>query len=1146
MLDELFNRGLSSKCKSLIKLINSRLDTIKRKRNCSLRLLRKDVADLLTRGQEMKAFNRAEVLVAEQNLYTAYDMVEHFCASILSNLSVIQKQRECPPESMEAVASIMFAAARFADLPELRNLRGIFSERYGYVPTNSDLDLYTFPGCAVNKEFAELFSSKPPSTDRKMELMREISKESSINWDSKAFEERVKNPHASISVTAGKQSPHWNDGQKHGAGAHEKGNQNQSTHRKAEAPPENARPKNLGHDPIHAEVRQEVLSHRKSQQPMDSSSKTPPWYSDTIKEKDKRSHDGNSRKTEPPMQHMEEPDCVLNTLSGNDGRKEHSRRKSELSQGHATKSDRQRGDMLDEGFDPDALSHGRWKQRSDCETKEKWNGAADKRANNTLSSRRQPTLDISKDEAYERDERERLPHKSKPHFFTETTNKMHEGSYKGNAHETLHHGRMTEHHEQVTQRRKSSSTNDKAANMQETEDYTSAEYEIYRSEYGLDDRKEKMVHRPPYSYKTNAWSKIMPSLGNGHESREQDKQLHRSKPTYGRDPVAARMHGDANCREGDLSTFSPRSPLGDDQGKMLYKSKLSYAYNRAPEMVHEDTLHEGYDHENLSRHSRQPQFDNDREKRYQSSKSRYAIRTAKLYADAYDDENEQEILPQRNDSPLYDDQKFCHRSKPPFGYNGTLRLHDDTPYHQNSHETSPDRTYSPLGEKKEKLSRRSKSRPHTREADNISNDASCRAIDYETLLDESQSAFGIKEKIEDGGILRKGKPKAQKSEAYGDRLAELDGDTGRVPIGFNVHLRTNGREKSDSSKPSIKNVKPPYVITGQKVSYSEDADSRNDNQNTDDLRDLNTKGDDGKEMKPDHNRITRPPPYVASTKSGKPRNGADGRCAQDDEVITEVNDFAYRLPRTMRDRPVNHEGQGGRVSSFEQHREAIAERGTARGDKVPKPASVRQRHPQAFVNTDADYPLRHHMKHDRQKSTRMDQSEDDFHEPGYSRIRHKHREETSSGVDGYLVDEKPRHTYRRGVQYHPNDEDEEDEVMDELLLLYSQKVTPQVANDIQVGSNHPTAPVADATNRDTSATRRSARRAGSDPRSEPSHAPNRAVSLPPEQSQPEEKIKSHVRATSMQPDTYSGHVHPKLPDYDDLAVRFAALRQNNG
>lgn len=38
---------------------------------------------------------------------------------------------KCPEESREAVASLMLAAARFADLPELRELRSLFTEKYG-------------------------------------------------------------------------------------------------------------------------------------------------------------------------------------------------------------------------------------------------------------------------------------------------------------------------------------------------------------------------------------------------------------------------------------------------------------------------------------------------------------------------------------------------------------------------------------------------------------------------------------------------------------------------------------------------------------------------------------------------------------------------------------------------------------------------------------------------------------------------------------------------------------------------------------------------------------------------------------------------------------------------------------------------------
>lgn len=44
---------------------------------------------------------------------------------------VLDLFRQCPEECRETVASLMFAAARFSDLPELRDLRDVFQERYG-------------------------------------------------------------------------------------------------------------------------------------------------------------------------------------------------------------------------------------------------------------------------------------------------------------------------------------------------------------------------------------------------------------------------------------------------------------------------------------------------------------------------------------------------------------------------------------------------------------------------------------------------------------------------------------------------------------------------------------------------------------------------------------------------------------------------------------------------------------------------------------------------------------------------------------------------------------------------------------------------------------------------------------------------------
>lgn len=185
MLDGLLGRGFSSKCKSLIKPTKSRIDMLRRKRNATLKFLKKDIADLMSNGLDINAYGRAGGLLDELRLSWNIDFVEKCCDVVLKHLSVMQKQNECPEECREAISSLMSAAAGFSDLPELRDLRHIFQEKYG-----DSLELF------VNQEFVDNLSSKTFSMEKKVKLMEDIAAEFSIAWDSKAFELRMSRPNA--------------------------------------------------------------------------------------------------------------------------------------------------------------------------------------------------------------------------------------------------------------------------------------------------------------------------------------------------------------------------------------------------------------------------------------------------------------------------------------------------------------------------------------------------------------------------------------------------------------------------------------------------------------------------------------------------------------------------------------------------------------------------------------------------------------------------------------------------------------------------------------------------------------------------------------------------------------------------------------
>ncbi|CAL0331039.1 unnamed protein product [Lupinus luteus] len=180
MLDGLLGRSFAAKCKSLMKLTKSRIEVIRRRRRATEKFLKKDIADLLHNGLDINAYGRAEGLMVELALSSCYDFVEQLCEFVLKRLSVMQKLSGCPDECREAVASLMFAAARFSDLPELRDLRQIFQERY-----DNSLE------CYVNQKFAANLNFKSSTLEKKVCLMQEIASEFSIKWDSKDFELRM-------------------------------------------------------------------------------------------------------------------------------------------------------------------------------------------------------------------------------------------------------------------------------------------------------------------------------------------------------------------------------------------------------------------------------------------------------------------------------------------------------------------------------------------------------------------------------------------------------------------------------------------------------------------------------------------------------------------------------------------------------------------------------------------------------------------------------------------------------------------------------------------------------------------------------------------------------------------------------------------
>eukprot|EP00249_Psilotum_nudum_P020033 c27529_g1_i2 orf=462-2648(-) len=158
-----------------------------------VRQARGDVAQLLKMGQESSALIRCDFVSKVENSLAAYDLIEQFCQRLIKSLSIIIKEKFCPPDLKQAISSLIFAAPRCADLQELQQVRDIFAAKYGKEFAVAAVELRT--DCGVSNQIIEKLSSRPLSRDLRLKLAKEIAAENKIQWDpEKAETEHKRHP----------------------------------------------------------------------------------------------------------------------------------------------------------------------------------------------------------------------------------------------------------------------------------------------------------------------------------------------------------------------------------------------------------------------------------------------------------------------------------------------------------------------------------------------------------------------------------------------------------------------------------------------------------------------------------------------------------------------------------------------------------------------------------------------------------------------------------------------------------------------------------------------------------------------------------------------------------------------------------------
>lgn len=153
----------------------ARLSVLKNQRRARYSIARSDVVELLKHGNQDSALLRVELVIKEQKMLDVFAIIEGYCHLLIERTNLIEQEKVCPDELKEAVSSLIYAATRCGELPELQEIRAIFTAQFGKEFAANAAELRN--GCMI----VQKLSTRVPSLEEKMKLLKEIGSEYNID-----------------------------------------------------------------------------------------------------------------------------------------------------------------------------------------------------------------------------------------------------------------------------------------------------------------------------------------------------------------------------------------------------------------------------------------------------------------------------------------------------------------------------------------------------------------------------------------------------------------------------------------------------------------------------------------------------------------------------------------------------------------------------------------------------------------------------------------------------------------------------------------------------------------------------------------------------------------------------------------------------
>lgn len=128
--------------------------------------------------KEEKARIKAEALIRDDYVIEAYDILSLNCELLSERIKLIQFSKECPPDLISCISTLMYAAPR-VDIPELLVVRKQFTAKYG---KKFDEQAMGNVGGILNERVVTKLSVQPPAAYLVQTYLEQICEKYEVDW----------------------------------------------------------------------------------------------------------------------------------------------------------------------------------------------------------------------------------------------------------------------------------------------------------------------------------------------------------------------------------------------------------------------------------------------------------------------------------------------------------------------------------------------------------------------------------------------------------------------------------------------------------------------------------------------------------------------------------------------------------------------------------------------------------------------------------------------------------------------------------------------------------------------------------------------------------------------------------------------------